>query len=115
MRNYLIPLFAAAVLGVSACTDSTATGSGTGKLTVQLTDAPFPFGSVSRVDVFVVRIDAKNAATTDADAADPARDVRLDDDRIAQTVRSTCSTCGAASSRTSARRHSRPGRTTAFA
>src|SRR6266849_2175256 len=50
----------------AACADST--GSGSGKLTVQLTDAPFPFSDVSRVDVFVVRIDAK-AAETDATEA----------------------------------------------
>jgi hypothetical protein len=40
-----------------------------GKLTVQLTDAPFPFDSVARADVFVVRIDGKLAATDEADAA----------------------------------------------
>ena len=55
---------AAALLG--AC-DST-TGGNTGTLTVRMTDAPFPFSSVSRVDVFVVRVDARQAAATDAEA-----------------------------------------------
>jgi hypothetical protein len=69
MRLQLTSLFAAAALAVSACSDSS-TSPGTGKLTVKMTDAPFPFGDVSRVDVFVVRIDAKTASTTDAAAAD---------------------------------------------
>jgi hypothetical protein len=60
-------LFAACALSAAACTDSS--GGGTGKLTVQLTDAPFPFSQVSRVDVFVVRIDAKNAETDATEAA----------------------------------------------
>lgn len=53
---------------VTACSDST--GSNTGKLTVQLTDAPFPFAEVSRVDMFVVRIDARTASVSEAEASD---------------------------------------------
>ena len=63
--------FAAFVMGafaVAACSDSS--GTGTGLLTVRLTDAPFPFSEVARVDVFVVRVDAKTASTTDEEAAD---------------------------------------------
>ena len=66
-----IRLFAALVIGtfaVAACTDSS--GTGTGLLTVRLTDAPFPFSEVARVDVYVVRVDAKTAETTDAEAED---------------------------------------------
>lgn len=62
---------AAFVLGtfaIAACSDSS--GTGTGLLTVRLTDAPFPFSNVASVDVFVVRVDAKTASTTDAEAAD---------------------------------------------
>jgi hypothetical protein len=62
--------FAACALGAAACTDSS--GGGTGKLTVQLTDAPFPFAQVNRVDVFVVRIDAKSAETDATEAANEA-------------------------------------------
>ena len=63
--------FAAFVIGafaIAACSDSS--GTGTGLLTVRLTDAPFPFSDVARVDVFVVRVDAKTASTTDEQAAD---------------------------------------------
>jgi hypothetical protein len=59
----LFSIFAAA-----ACSDSS--GTGTGLLTVRLTDAPFPFSDVARVDVYVLRVDAKTAATSDEEAAD---------------------------------------------
>lgn len=52
---------------LAACNDSS--GTAAGKLTVQLTDAPFPFDQVARVDVFVIRIDAKSADTDSAAAA----------------------------------------------
>ena len=71
--NKTIRRFAALVIGtfaLAACSDSS--GTGTGMLTVRLTDAPFPFSDVARVDVFVVRVDARTAATTDAEAADAA-------------------------------------------
>jgi hypothetical protein len=68
MRSKLLrPLIAACALGAVACSGTT--GGGSGKLSVQLTDAPFPFSEVSRVDVFVVRIDAKTAEATPAEAA----------------------------------------------
>ena len=60
------------VLGVmgalAACSDS----SGSGKLTVQMTDAPFPYSDVSAVNVFVVRVDARTGAATDAEATNSA-------------------------------------------
>ena len=68
-----IRLFAAFVISgfaLAGCTDSS--GTGTGLLTVRLTDAPFPFSDVARVDVYVIRVDAKTASTTDAEAADEA-------------------------------------------
>ncbi|MFL5508809.1 MAG: DUF4382 domain-containing protein, partial [Gemmatimonadaceae bacterium] len=55
-------------LAFAACSDSS--GTGTGTLSVRLTDAPFPFSQVASVDVFVVRVDAKQASTTDDEAAD---------------------------------------------
>jgi hypothetical protein len=69
--NRTIRRFAAFVIGafaLAACSDSS--GTGTGLLTVRLTDAPFAFSEVASVDVFVVRVDAKTASTTDAEAAD---------------------------------------------
>jgi len=53
---------------VAACSDSS--GTGTGLLTVRLTDAPFPFSDVTSVKVFVVRVDAKRAVVGDDEVAD---------------------------------------------
>ncbi len=56
------------VAAITACSDTT--GSSTGKLTVKMTDAPFPFAEVSRVDMFVVRIDARTTSASDAETTD---------------------------------------------
>src|SRR6202140_649727 len=64
----LFALIALGTLGVAACSDSS--GTGTGLLTVRMTDAPFPFSDVARVDVFVVRVDARTSEPTDAEATD---------------------------------------------
>lgn len=63
-----VPFGVALLSSLAACGDSTTPRSA--PLTVLLTDAPFPFDSVARVDVHVVRIDAKQAETTDAEADD---------------------------------------------
>lgn len=57
----------AGALLLAGCTSSPA-GPGMGTLTVQLTDAPFPFDSVARVDVFVVRVEGRIAAADSAGA-----------------------------------------------
>lgn len=70
MRN-IARVMAATLMGalaMTACGDTT--GTGTGKLTVKLTDAPFPFAEVSRVDVHVVRIDARTQSVSEGEAAD---------------------------------------------
>ncbi len=64
----LLAALAMGTLSAAACTDSS--GTGTGLLTVRMTDAPFPFSDVARVDVFVVRVDARKAEPTDAEATD---------------------------------------------
>jgi hypothetical protein len=72
MRKAL-PLFTAIALGtfgIAACSDSSGTATGSGTLTVRMTDAPFPFSDVARVDVFVVRVDARTSEPTDAEASD---------------------------------------------
>ena len=63
----LFAAIALGTLGVAACSDSS--GTGTGLLTVRLTDAPFPFSNVASVDVFVVRVDARTAEPTDDQAS----------------------------------------------
>ncbi|GLC23687.1 DUF4382 domain-containing protein [Roseisolibacter agri] len=55
--------------GDDAFVDGQTGPRGSGRLVVQLTDAPFPFDSVKSVDVYVVRVDAKAEATDSAAAA----------------------------------------------
>lgn len=60
------------VLFVAAACDNSSTNltqSNSGQVNLLLTDAPFPFAEVKRVDVFVVRIDGKTADTNDTEAA----------------------------------------------
>jgi hypothetical protein len=62
-------VIAAATAGVLACGgDSGMSPSASGSVSVALTDAPFPFASVARADLFVVRIDGRMADTDSADA-----------------------------------------------
>ena len=75
-------LTASTLFGAVACSDST--GSGTGTVGVRLTNSsvaafvaasvegevPLPAGSVKSVDIFVVRIDARRAEPTEAEAAE---------------------------------------------
>src|ERR1051325_1787648 len=70
MKTLFRILCACAVGGLAGggCSDSAGTGSGL--LTVRLTDAPFPFSQVADVDVYVVRVDARQTTSTDEDAAD---------------------------------------------
>lgn len=60
----------ALIATTSACSTKLNAGAERGTLAVQLTDAPFVVDSVLSVDVFVVRVDARQA---DADSANSAR------------------------------------------
>ncbi|HJP58922.1 MAG TPA: DUF4382 domain-containing protein [Gemmatimonadaceae bacterium] len=66
----IVSILAACAIGALAAGCSDTSGTGTGLLTVRLTDAPFPFSDVASVDVYVVRVDAKQATSTDEEAAD---------------------------------------------
>lgn len=57
---------------VTAATVACSNSDGGGKLTVQMTDAPFPYSEVSAVNVFVVRVDARTSDATDAEATNSA-------------------------------------------
>jgi Domain of unknown function (DUF4382) len=60
----------AAVALATACSDagSPSTSRASGILVTSLTDAPFPTDEVKSVDVFIVRVDARAADVSDADA-----------------------------------------------
>ena len=67
-------LTAMALLAAACGSDTGTNTAGMGTLQIQLTDAPFSTDSVSRVDVFVVRVDAKQAESDSTDAARGASD-----------------------------------------
>lgn len=66
IRRYAALAMAAAAF--SGCAESS--GPSMGTLSVRLTDAPFPFSEVARVDVFVMRVEARTAEPTEAEAED---------------------------------------------
>ena len=68
IRTMRLCAFIVGAIALGACSDSS--GTGTGMLTVRLTDMPFPFSDVSSVDVYVVRLDVSKAEPTDDEAAD---------------------------------------------
>jgi hypothetical protein len=82
-RFHFLPLLGGALLvagcGLTSDTSSSAPSAPQmGKLTVQLTDAPFSIGSVDRADIFVVRVegsllDAANSDAAPEDANDPSK------------------------------------------
>ena len=60
---------------IGACSSGgSSTAPGNGTIVVQLTDAPFAFDSVKSVDVFVLRVDGKQADDDSTDAAKGAGD-----------------------------------------
>lgn len=65
-RNLLA--FTLALGALVGCSDS-ALGPGEGRISVRMTDAPFPFDEVESIDMFVVRVEAKAEATTEQDVA----------------------------------------------
>ena len=73
-RLELFGILALAATAAVACTESDTLESGSGQLTIRLTDAPFPFNEVKSVDVHVVRIDARVADVDSAEAADDSDD-----------------------------------------
>jgi len=85
VRLATLGIIAATTTIVGGCSDSTAQPVGT--LHLQLTDAPFSSDSVSRVDVFVVRVDTRMESTDDAAAT-----TNLDDASAASSGWTTVAT-----------------------
>lgn len=75
-RIRIVSLAAAAGLALAAvaCSDSSTSNSKTGTLVLKLTDAPFPTDSVKSVDIFVVRVDGRQADADSSAAATGAGD-----------------------------------------
>ena len=60
IQKLIVPLFAILVL-VSCEKDDTTIPAGEGKVTVTLTDAPFPFGFVTQANIGVAKVEVKTA------------------------------------------------------
>ena len=60
--------YAAALFGACSTDDTTSLGD-TGTLTVRLTDAPSLLDSIQRVDIFIDRVDGRQAIASDAEIA----------------------------------------------
>ena len=69
MQKLRAALSVALAAGALVACSSDTTGSGSGKVTTALTDAPFPFSEVSAVNVYVVRVDARAGAVDSATAS----------------------------------------------
>lgn len=60
-------LFATVIMAFVSCSDQDDVHSGTGRLSVQLTDAPFPHNLVAEANVTVFKVDARNKVGADTD------------------------------------------------
>ncbi|AHG89207.1 protein of unknown function DUF4382 [Gemmatirosa kalamazoonensis] len=81
LRRCLATTVVATVAVVStSCADdaltTSALGASSGRVVVQLTDAPFPVDSLKSADLFIVRIDGKQADADSADADSHTDDVK---------------------------------------
>jgi hypothetical protein len=73
----------AALLGLTvavACQDDSPVAPGQGRITVRLTDAPLPLDLVESIDVFVLRIDARMAESTDEESDENLDTEAMEDD-----------------------------------
>ena len=63
-----------ALFGALASCSDNSTGPDQGRIAVRLTDAPFPLDEVQSIDMFIVRVEAKLQATSEADADEDVDD-----------------------------------------
>lgn len=80
-----LPMVAATAL-VGGCSFS-GTSPGLARLTVRLTDAPFPTDSVARADVYIVRVEVRPASTDTAQADTAQADTTQADTTAADSSR----------------------------
>nr|WP_299485871.1 DUF4382 domain-containing protein [uncultured Allomuricauda sp.] len=79
IKFFLGLLMAFALTFINCSDDTNSNTDGTGKLTVQLTDAPFPFDMVAEANVTVFKLEARNKDSEDG-AMDENTDSDMDDD-----------------------------------
>ncbi|WP_420322977.1 DUF4382 domain-containing protein [Flagellimonas sp.] len=74
IKLFLGLLMAFALTFINCSDDTNSNANGTGKLTIQLTDAPFPFDMVAEANVTVFKLEARNKDNEDDEMADNADD-----------------------------------------
>jgi hypothetical protein len=79
MKFRTLLAFTLALGTLVGCSDSSL-GPGEGRISLRMTDAPFPFDEVASIDMFVVRVEAKAQATSDADVANDIEDEEAESD-----------------------------------
>ena len=65
-KALLVAALAAGAL--AGCSDSSSLDPGQGRISLRMTDAPFPLDQVESIDIFVVRVEAKTQTTSEEDA-----------------------------------------------
>jgi len=66
--KYLYALLGLFLIVFIGCTDNDATENGVGRLTIQLTDAPFPLDLISEANVTIYKIEARQKDDTEDDS-----------------------------------------------
>ncbi|MGB5377698.1 DUF4382 domain-containing protein [Muriicola sp.] len=67
--KYLYAFLGIFLMVFTGCTDSEATEVGVGRLTIQLTDAPFPLDLISEANVTIYKIEARQKGDTENDSS----------------------------------------------
>ncbi len=80
-KNLIFSFFLASALFFIGCSDDSNTSSETGRLSVRLTDAPFPYSLVAEANVTIFKIEAR-LQSDDTEETDDASFVVLMEDEI---------------------------------
>ncbi len=67
--KYLYAFLGIFLMVFTACSDNDATEAGVGRLTIQLTDAPFPLDLISEANVTIYKIEARQKDDTEEDSS----------------------------------------------
>ncbi len=67
--KYLYAFLGILFMVFTGCTDNDATENGVGRLTIQLTDAPFPLDLISEANVTIYKIEARQKDDTEDDSS----------------------------------------------
>ena len=78
--KYLYAFLGIFLMVFSACSDNDTTEAGVGRLTIQLTDAPFPLDLISEANVTIYKIEARQKYDSDEENSTMEEGENMDDD-----------------------------------